>query len=138
VDCNNDWTTRRVRISLQHAGREQQLELNRSAQGVWYAGETRLQEVEGLADIDLAISPCTNTLPVRRNALEVGATVSVTAAWVAFPGLTVSPLAQSYTRTGPNQYHYESNAGAFQSELEVDDFGLIVRYGDWWQRMAQY
>jgi hypothetical protein len=45
-------------------------------------------------------------------------------------------LAAGYTRTGDRTYRFESDGGAFQADLEVDDEGLIVRYGSVWTRVT--
>ena len=92
--------------------------------------------LRGLVDIDLGFTPATNTLPIRRLAPEIGATVDVTAAWVRFPELTVAPLPQRYTRLSERRYRYESAGGAFVTEMEVDDLGLVVTYEGGWTRLA--
>jgi hypothetical protein len=51
---------------------------------------------------------------------------------VKFPGLEIQPLPQRYTRTAENQYLYESAGGRFRAELEVDEFGLVKKYGEYW------
>jgi hypothetical protein len=95
-----------------------------------------LKAVQGLIDIDLGVTPATNTLPIRRLAPAVGRAVDVTALWVRFPELTIEPLPQRYTRTTQDRYRYESAGGAFVAELEVDDLGLVVTYEGGWQRIA--
>jgi hypothetical protein len=90
----------------------------------------------GLADIDLAISPATNTLPIRRLNLGIGEPAAVTAVWVQFPSLTIELLPQRYTRLDDRRYRYESHDGAFMADLEVDDQGLVVSYEGLWERMA--
>jgi uncharacterized protein len=78
-------------------------------------------------DVDLNVTPATNTLSLRRLNLEVGASAEVVAAWVRFPELTVEPLWQRYTRIAEDRYGYESDGG-FTSELRVDELGLVVSY----------
>ena len=85
-------------------------------------------------DIDLEISPSTNTIPIRRLNLGIGKESEVSAAWVRFPGLTVEPLHQRYARTGTNRYRYASRD--FATDLEVDDLGLVTRYEGGWSRDA--
>ena len=86
----------------------------------------------GCTDIDLNFSPSTNTLPIRRLGLRVGESASVTVAWLRFPSMTLEPLTQTYTRTGERTWEYASPG--FYAELEVDEEGLVVRYGDLWIR----
>jgi uncharacterized protein len=74
-------------------------------------------------DVDLAGSPLTNTLPLRRLGL-VDSKVMV--AWVLLPSLAVVPARQSYTVLGAGRVRYSS--GSFSAELEIDDEGYVVRY----------
>lgn len=142
-----DWSTREVRITTRAgvADRERQLHL-RASNGEWRITREPdpesagilddLEPLRGLIDIDLGFTPATNTLPIRRLAPIVGASVDVTALWVRFPELTVEPLPQRYTRLSASRYRYESAGGAFVAELEVDDLGLVVAYEGGWQRIA--
>ncbi len=91
---------------------------------------------DGLLDIDLSITPSTNTLPIRRLDLAVGGRKSVEALWIRFPDLQIDQLSQTYQRSGPGAYRYESNGGAFAAELEVDSEGVVVTYGDLWERVS--
>jgi hypothetical protein len=83
---------------------------------------------------DLAFTPATNTLPIRRLGLAVGDSRDVTAAWVRYPELDLVPLPQSYTRLAATGYRYQSRDGAFTAELETDELGLVVRYPPGWSR----
>jgi len=92
--------------------------------------------VAGCLDVDLAFTPATNILPLRRLRLAVGESREMTAAWVRFPDLSVEPLAQRYTRLDEGRVRYESRDGAFTAELEVDELGLVERYPPLWERVA--
>jgi hypothetical protein len=74
-------------------------------------------------DVDLAGSPLTNTLPLRRLGLI---DTKITAAWVLLPSLAVIPATQAYTPVGPGVVRY--TAGTFTADLEVDDDLFVVRY----------
>jgi hypothetical protein len=95
-----------------------------------------VEALHGLIDVDLGITPATNTLPIRRLDPAIGETVAVTAAWVRFPELTIEPLPQSYTRLAETRYRYASAGGAFVAEIEVDDLGLVKTYEGGWRRIA--
>jgi len=95
-----------------------------------------IPSVAGCLDVDLAFTPATNFLPLRRLGLAVGESREMTAAWVRFPDLSVEPLAQRYTRLDEHRVRYESRGGAFTAELEVDELGLVVRYPPLWERVA--
>jgi hypothetical protein len=89
--------------------------------------------LQGYDDIDLSFSPSTNLLPIRRTRLAVGARVSLRAAWLRFPELTLEPLDQTYERVSESLYRYESRGGSFVAMLETNAVGLVTHYPGLWQ-----
>ncbi len=134
VETTSSWETRKVRITLSSGTEEQSLHLERDDEGRWWNGDTELTAFAGTTDIDLGITPSTNTLPIRRLQLEPGESATMTAVWIQFPSLTVAPLPQRYTRTGEFAYRYESSHGAYQADLGVDEHSLVTTYADVWSR----
>lgn len=135
VSCDSRWITRGTRVLVCANGVERRLVL-RAADGRWWLGEEEIPGVRGAIDVDIAYTPSTNTLPIRRLALAVGESREVTAAWVRGSDLGVEPLPQRYTRLTASRYRYESRGGAFVAELETDPDGLVVDYPPAWQRVA--
>jgi uncharacterized protein len=103
--------------------------LERDAKGNWRVDGARVPALKGCTDVDLGCSPSTNTLPVRRLRLAVGAARTIQAAWVRFPELTFVKAAQTYARLDDFTYRYSS--GDFAAELTVDDDGLVMSYAVW-------
>ena len=103
--------------------------VERSSKGDWTVDGVPAKTLKGCMDIDLGCSPSTNTLPIRRLRLAVGASSTIKAAWVRFPELDVVMAAQTYTRLDDSTYRYAS--GDFAADLTVDDDGLVVRYAAW-------
>jgi hypothetical protein len=136
VTCDVSWNTRAVSVGLTPSATEHSLELRIDQQQRWWNGEDELADVRGCVDVDLSVTPATNTLPIRRLQLPIGQSVDVTAAWVKFPDLTIQPLDQRYTRLSERRYRYESGGGSFEAEIEVDDLGLVSRYEGGWEREA--
>lgn len=136
VQCDLEWSTRAVYVTTLRGSLSRRLELRRDEAGAWWRGDDRLPELDGLVDIDLSITPATNTLPIRRLGLEVGGEGAADAAWIRFPELALERLPQRYSRTAERRYRYESGGGSFTADLEVDDQGIVVRYGDVWERIA--
>jgi hypothetical protein len=105
------------------------LALERNTKGGWTVNGKPDRALRGCADVDLGTSPSTNTLPIRRLRLAIGASQTIQAAWVVFPQLDVTKAAQTYTRLDEFTYRYSS--GTFTSELTVDADGLVAEYADW-------
>ena len=103
--------------------------LERGTKGSWTVDGKAARHLKNCSDVDLGCSPSTNTLPIRRLRLAIGATQTIQAAWVRFPELAVVKSAQTYTRLDEFTYRYAS--GDFEAELTVDDEGLVASYAVW-------
>lgn len=134
VGCDRQWRTREVEMQLVAGERRAGLRLEADGRGGWRRDGEPFPAVQGCLDVDIAATPSTNTLPIRRLGLLPGHAAEVTAAWVKLPTLEVQPLAQIYTRLGESEYRYESGGGAFTAVLTVDDLGLVTRYPGGWER----
>ncbi|WP_018152185.1 putative glycolipid-binding domain-containing protein [Leeia oryzae] len=132
IICDAGWITRTASIKGSLGAAVVDLQICRDAQGQWWSNGELLPDLAGCADIDLGFTPATNTLPIRRLQPAMGTTVAVTAAWLRFPDLTFSPLPQRYTALADGLYRYESANGSFTALLRVDEYALVLDYGDIW------
>jgi hypothetical protein len=135
IHCDENWLTHRVEVERTIGSDMKTLSLSVESRSVWRSSGQELREIRGCDDVDLAVTPATNTLPIRRLDLGIGKSESVVAAWVKFPELTVQPLSQRYTRLDQNTYRYASNTG-FSAEIVVDDLGLVTAYPGGWKRIG--
>ena len=83
--------------------------------------------LDGLVDVDLEASACTNTLPVHRLLMPVGELVVASAVYVQASDLTVRRLDQTYRRLDDHRFDYASEGG-FHAELTYDASGLVLDY----------
>ena len=135
IYCDENWLTHRVQVERTIGKDVKTLSLIVESRGVWRSSGSELRELHGCEDVDLALTPATNTLPIRRLNLPVGGSESVIAAWVKVPDLEIAPLRQRYTRLTKNSYRYESDTG-FTAEIVVDDLGLVTSYPGGWERIG--
>jgi len=130
--CDRHWQTRDCEITGFVENVAIAVHVGRDSAGRWSLGGVSIPETTGCDDIDLAFSPLTNLLPIRRLALAVGSSARVRAAWLRFPELTLEVLQQTYTRVDRDRYLYETADGAFRRELTVNDTGLVLEYPGLW------
>jgi hypothetical protein len=129
VMADRSGTTTAVHVRDLRGFETRTVALERSAKGAWTVNGAAIRGLKGCTDVDLGCSPSTNTLPIRRLKLAIGASQTIQAAWVRFPELDVVKAAQTYTRLDEFTYRYAS--GTFEAELSVDDDGLVTSYADW-------
>jgi hypothetical protein len=123
LEARRNWVTRRLRVDVAGVG---SLELRHDGEGTW-AGVANAAELEGALDCDLAFSPLTNVMPVRRHRLhEQPGAVEFAMAWVSLPDLQVHRSEQRYEHLAPGLVRFAS--GDFAADLEVDADGLVVVY----------
>jgi hypothetical protein len=85
--------------------------------------------MDGAIDVDLPITPFTNTLPIRRLRLAAGTRAELTTIYVRTPALSVEIDQQRYICVEPlRRYRYEAVDGTFSADLEVDADGLVIDY----------
>ena len=129
LDAPSGWITRRLEVEASGAGWRRSLTLEHDGAGRWTADGERLAELDGALDCDLAFSPLTNLMPVRRSALhERAGSEDFVMAWVSVPDLSIHASPQRYEHVRPGVVRFVSLDGDFTAELELDADGLVVRY----------
>ncbi len=131
--CDPEWKTISGRISGWIGDEAIQIEFSVNSDRHWWLNGIERPDVVGCNDIDLAFSPSTNLLPIRRLDLAIGQEAEVRAAWLRFPEFTLEPLEQHYRRTDASLYRYESANGSFMADLQVNALGFVTLYPGLWQ-----
>ena len=133
--CDKSWRVRKAKIAQIGAG--QTLELASDGVGNWIdRSGMAMPQLTGAIDIDVSITPFTNTLPIRRLHPQAGRSEDILAVYIQLPGLTVTTDRQRYTCIEPSRrYRYESLDSDFTRVIEVDDDGLVVTYPGLFRRV---
>lgn len=139
IHCDNSWRVRKVFVeSLDEDART--ICLTSDGAGNWAneLGEA-MPEFEGCLDVDISATPFTNTLPIRRLALEQSESSELKVVYVAVPEMQLSVEPQRYTRLDSNdsvsKYKFESLNGTFTAILSVDADGLVKDYPELFERV---
>jgi hypothetical protein len=136
VRCDPAWITRSAVVRGSISDIMVDVHVRRDSDGLWTINDNPAPGVLGALDVDLAFSPSTNTLPIRRLEPPTGASAEVRAAWLTFPDFTLEPLVQRYTRIDAQHWRYESHGGSFVRELTVNSEGVVTDYPGLWRREA--
>ncbi|RIQ30101.1 putative glycolipid-binding domain-containing protein [Jiangella rhizosphaerae] len=133
IDAGPDWTVRR--LTLAPYG-EPGLVLDRRDDDRWFGGDgAERPDLAGCVDVDIALTPFTNTLPIRRLGLAVGESAEPRIVYVQVDdGLTTQAVDQRYERLDTATYRYSS--GDFTADLTVDGDGLVTDYPELWRRLV--
>ncbi len=123
------WCTRSVDVERASGP---PLALVADGQGGWADAAGSLPRLDGALDVDLAGSPLTNTLPIRRLRLPVGRSADIVTAYIPDDGGPPRTSRQRYERLGAMRYRYTSLDGdqdaPFTALVDVDPVGMVERY----------
>ncbi len=129
--------TREVHVSLTSGA---QMHIMSDGNGHWHdlRGGSALPGLRGCLDIDIGMTPATNTLPMRRLNLAIGASAVIEAAYVPLPGefarFAARRIPQRYTRLAKDLWRYDSLDRDFSARLRTDDSGLVLDYPGLYRR----
>ena len=127
ITLDDLWRTREVRVSSDTVDGSRAVALRSDGEGHWSVDGVPAPHLDGLVDVDLEASACTNTLPVHRLDLPVGVPVHALAVYVQAFDLGVRRLDQTYRRLDDHRFAYTSEGG-FEAVLTYDDSGLVLDY----------
>jgi uncharacterized protein len=135
IRCDSSWTLEHACVQI--VGEQRKVEFVSDGRGKWTdASGSPLPALDGAIDIDLSVSPFTNTLPIRRLQLAKGSSAEIRAVYLHFPDLAIVRDPQRYTCLEPlRRYRYESLDSDFVREIEVDKDGLVLTYPGLFKRL---
>jgi hypothetical protein len=129
------WRTRSVWVDVEDPdGTRRTVALIGDGEGNWTdtAGEPRL-DLEGCVDIDIRVTPFTNSLPIRRLGIQEGQVEPISVVYIDIPSLVVTPEVQRYTGLADNTFRFEGISTGFIADLVTDSEGFITTYPDGWR-----
>jgi len=130
---DRSWRTGRAEVSGWIGAVAVDVTVIRTGSGEWIMNGAMVPGLEGLVDLDLAFTPATNLLQLRRVNLAEGHRAEVPVAWLDVVAGSLSRLPQTYERRTRLTYWYESPTAPYSGLLEVDPSGFIARYPGLWE-----
>lgn len=134
IRCDPQWRVRELRIAVEDGAA---LELRSDGAGAWEGRKGPVPALSECVDVDLSMTPFTNTLPIRRLGLATLESRDLKVVYVDIPLLGVSVATQRYTclvrRDDGTMHRYES--GTFRADLTCDADGLVIEYPGLWTRI---
>jgi hypothetical protein len=132
IAVDEHWRTRTAEVWTDSRSGRERRRLEADGSGSWTVDGQEVHRLAGCLDVDLESSACTNTLPIHRLRLEVGARAQAPAAYVRVADLAVERLEQSYARVrgdgATDHYDYAAPRFDFECRLVYDESGLVLHY----------
>ncbi len=140
VRTDANFRTREVRFEYVSGPR---LHIESDTEGHWrdLISDRTIPSLDGCLDVDIGVTPATNTLPIKRLNLNEQESQEITVAYVPLlsqieGNFLPRRAEQRYTCLVLDQrYRYEGLFRTFTAELEIDEFGLVLDYPDTFRRV---
>jgi hypothetical protein len=137
IKTNRNWETTFLTLRAQ-LNDSIEIHTLEKKQGRWLLNGKAEQAWVNIFDIDLSLTPFTNTLAINRLQLEVNQQQTIEVLYFDLPKNQIRPVRQLYTRTADDRYLYENYEKSFQSEIKVDAQGLVRDYPKLFEMTGQH
>ncbi|RYC71713.1 MULTISPECIES: putative glycolipid-binding domain-containing protein [Spirosoma] len=131
------WQTTDCQLLMQLDTQTRQLHLRRDGNGNWLANNEKMTAWRGCTDVDISLTPFTNTLPINRLRLADGQAERIHVVYIDVLAQQTAAVHQRYTRRSATAYQYENVPNDFEATITVDGAGLVVDYPGLFTRHAQ-
>jgi hypothetical protein len=132
IAVDADGHTRSAKVRTRTAQGRRTVTVEADGDGRWIVDGAPAPRLGGCLDIDLEASAATNSFPVARLGLAVGAAADAPAAYVRVLDPAVERLEQRYERIADagdrRRFRYAAPAFAFEAVLVYDKRGFVVDY----------
>lgn len=136
IKTNEHWETVFVAITSRHSNQTQKIQLEGDGKGNWTSNGTEAKQFRGCIDVDIALTPFTNTLPIRRLKLHQQQEQVIQVIYIDLIDQRILPVRQLYRCLSATEYHYENIPNDFEARVVVDESGFVVDYPSLFVRTA--
>jgi hypothetical protein len=136
IKTNQHWATVFVELKSRHNDHQQHWLLEGDGKGNWMMNGAAAGQFQGCIDVDIPLTPFTNTLPLNRLKLNKGDSKEIKVIYLDVLEQVGQPVRQKYTCLAGNLYHYENIPNDFEATITVDEQGLVVNYPQLFVRTA--
>ena len=128
IQTDRDWKTGLVEINSRHSNQNKLIKLEGDGNGNWLSNGKLDDRFQGCIDIDIPLTPFTNSLPINRLKLSPGDEDTIRVIYIDLLEQQITPVQQKYIRLSSTNYHYENIPNDFEANIMVDESGFVVDY----------
>jgi hypothetical protein len=136
IKTNSNWETMFFEINSRHSNHIQLIRFEGDGKGNWMSNGKQADQFNGCIDIDIPLTPFTNTLPINRLKLSQNQAQEIQVIYLDLLEQQIKAVRQRYTWLSRTEYHYENVPNDFEAKIKVDKSGFVVDYPSLFVRTA--
>ena len=110
--------------------------MEEDGKGNWICNGEKDDQFSGCIDVDIPLTPFTNSLPIRRLKLKEKESKEIRVIYCEILENRVKPVRQKYTCISASEYKYENVPNDFEATIRVDGSGFVIDYPQLFERSA--
>jgi hypothetical protein len=136
IKTNRYWETVLLEIDSRHSDMTQSIRLESDGKGNWTDGNGEADHFRGCIDVDIPLTPFTNSLPINRLQLSPNNAQEIQVIYCDLLEGQIRPVRQKYTCISKTKYYYQNVPNDFEAMIEVDETGFVTDYPSLFVRTA--
>jgi hypothetical protein len=129
IKTNKHWETIFLTLQTRFNNSSELTTLEKKEEN-WLLNGIPKDELRNIFDIDISLTPFTNTLPINRLNFITNEPIIIDVLYFDILNRNIIPVKQSYTKLTTNLYAYERMDTNFKATIKVDEQGLVSDYPD--------
>lgn len=126
---DTNWMVCSVELKMVAPTPQRYIKLTHNKYGEWVDHELHTRpELDGCLDIDISLTPFTNTLPVKRLCFKPGERHDIKVLYFDLPVFDITMQTQRYTYLGENRFTFEAPDTGYTNEITFTPAGFIQEY----------
>ncbi|HSR18393.1 MAG TPA: putative glycolipid-binding domain-containing protein [Ignavibacteriaceae bacterium] len=134
IKTNEIWETLFFELKIQLYNNKNVFSYKSDGKGNWTLLEKPANEFNGCTDIDIPLTPFTNTLPINRLNLNINESRVIKVIYIDVLNSEIKPVQQKYSRMTEAKYKFENVPNDFEAVITVDESGFVVDYHELFER----
>lgn len=128
IKCNRNWECIFFEVKTQLAEKKAAFVYHGDGRGNWTKNGMPVNEFKGCIDIDISLTPFTNSLPINRIQWELNKPQQIKILFFDIFNQGLIPVQQRYTKLSKTEYKFENVPNDFEAIITVDDSGIVINY----------
>jgi hypothetical protein len=135
LGMSKDWVISNVNINACLGNVDHSFSLNHNGHGGWFNSGKEWKHLEGCIDLDITLTPFTNSLPINRLNPKLNRQIDIDVVYIDVLQFDINPQRQHYIQLDENTYRFSHDRDDFTADILVDGGKLVTRYPGLFERI---
>ena len=128
IKTNRSWECICFEVTTQLSDKKEAINYHSDGKGNWTKNGVPVNEFKGCIDIDISLTPFTNSLPINRLQWRLNKPQQIKVLFLDILSQEILAVQQRYTKLSETEYKFENVPNDFEAIINVDDSGMVVNY----------